>query len=35
MKHHKTVFFGLAGLLLAGATMLSIFHKRRETYEVQ
>lgn len=32
MKHHKPVFFGLAGLLLAGAAVvLSIFHKRRET----
>lgn len=31
MKHRKPVFFGLAGLLLAGAAVvLSIFHKRRD-----
>lgn len=32
MKHYKPSFYGLAGLLLAGAAVvLSIFHKRRET----
>lgn len=32
MKHRKPVFFGMAGLLLAGAAVvLSIFQKRRET----
>lgn len=32
MKHCKPGFFGLAGLLLAGAAVvLSIFHKRRMT----
>lgn len=30
MKHRKPVFYGLTGLLLAGAAVvLSIFHKRR------